>query len=519
MSVEEGFVSKRQARKSADLKRIRMKEEQTVKLKRVRAILKKAGCDRTEDETKVLNQFQDVVEVVEQQMIKHKSLKDRLKETEDPPDVLRAKCIELAETIANSDFLVAYTGAGISTAAKIPDYRGPEGVWTLLQKGQDVKGLDITTAEPTYTHMCVSELYRRGYVAHVVSQNCDGLHLRSGLPRGALSEVHGNMYIEVCTKCKPLRQYVRLFDVTERTSLRRHKTGRYCHKCGAELIDTIVHFGERGQLRWPINWEGAVKAVENCDVIVCLGTSLKVLRKYHCLWALDKPLHERPKVYIVNLQWTPKDDKAVLKINGKCDEVMKLVMDHLGIPVSNYSREKDQIFRLAVPLTPEEEETTMRQQLTFMQQEPDLNNCKMKSTPGPSFDTGSFCKSSYESTANNTKEDPDGGSAPVDELPRHSTQEMLISAVKNEQHSTSWLHREPIQVKTEVSLSKSSRCIGGDQVPSTENDRKDYSEIPMKVENNGCHRLTEEISEEKEIMPGWFGKGLAKLKKAKKKRP
>ncbi|XP_013782015.1 NAD-dependent protein deacetylase sirtuin-7-like [Limulus polyphemus] len=516
MSVEEGFVSKRQARKSADLKRIRMKEEQTVKLKRVRAILKKAGCDRTEDETKVLNQFQDVVEVVEQQMIKHKSLKDRLKEIEDPPDVLRAKCVELAETIRHADFLVTYTGAGISTAAKIPDYRGPEGVWTLLQKGQDVKVLDIATAEPTYTHMSVSELYRRGFIAHVVSQNCDGLHLRSGLPRGALSEVHGNMYIEVCTKCKPLRQYVRLFDVTERTSLRRHKTGRYCHKCSAELIDTIVHFGERGRLRWPINWEGAVKAVENCDVILCLGTSLKVLRKYHCLWALDKPLQERPKVYIVNLQWTPKDDKAVLKINGKCDEVMKLVMDHLGIPVPNYSREKDQIFRLAVQLTSEEEESTTRQQLTFtqQQQQPELNNYKMKSTPGPSFDTGPF----YESTAKVTKEDPDDGSTSVDELPQQSIKEMLLSGVKDEveeQHSTSELHREPVPVKTEVSLSKSSHCLEEDLAYSTE----DYSETYPNDEKNGCHRFTEEISEEKEIMPGWFGKGFAKLKKAKKKRP
>ncbi|MEQ2200179.1 hypothetical protein XENOCAPTIV_024397, partial [Xenoophorus captivus] len=56
-------------------------------------------------------------------------------------------------------------------AASIPDYRGPNGVWTQLQRGRTVK--------------------------HVVSQNCDGLHLRSGLPREALSELHGNMFIEV----------------------------------------------------------------------------------------------------------------------------------------------------------------------------------------------------------------------------------------------------------------------------------------------------------------------------------
>ena len=71
-------------------------------------------------------------------------------------------------------------------------------------------------------------------------------------------------------------EYVRLFDVTERTGLRKHKTGRHCQKCGVELKDTIVHFGEKGALHSPHNWEEAADAADTADVIVCLGTSLKV---------------------------------------------------------------------------------------------------------------------------------------------------------------------------------------------------------------------------------------------------
>lgn len=81
---------------------------------------------------------------------------------------------------------------------------------------------------------------------------------------------------QVCTSCAPIREYVRLFDVTERTSLHRHGTGRRCSVCGGELRDTIVHFGERGTLEKPLNWKGAAEAAGMADVILCLGSSLKV---------------------------------------------------------------------------------------------------------------------------------------------------------------------------------------------------------------------------------------------------
>lgn len=82
-------------------------------------------------------------------------------------------------------------------------FRGPKGVWTLEKEGKSPQvNVSFSDAIPTKCHMALKALLESGHIKYIVSQNIDGLHLKSGVPRTNLAELHGNMFIENCDKCR-----------------------------------------------------------------------------------------------------------------------------------------------------------------------------------------------------------------------------------------------------------------------------------------------------------------------------
>lgn len=102
-------------------------------------ILRKAVAERSAEEGRLLAESEDLVTELQGRSRRREGLKRRQEEVCDDPEELRRKVRELAGAVRNAKYLVVYTGAGISTAASIPDYRGPNGVWTLLQKGRSIR--------------------------------------------------------------------------------------------------------------------------------------------------------------------------------------------------------------------------------------------------------------------------------------------------------------------------------------------------------------------------------------------
>eukprot|EP00004_Rigifila_ramosa_P007073 TRINITY_DN1799_c0_g1_i1.p2 TRINITY_DN1799_c0_g1~~TRINITY_DN1799_c0_g1_i1.p2 ORF type:complete len:270 (+),score=56.59 TRINITY_DN1799_c0_g1_i1:66-812(+) len=120
-----------------------------------------------------------------------------LVEFHDSEAVLDRKVEHLADLLAASKHAVFYTGAGISTSANIPDFRGPNGVWTRRdRKLPPPKSVEIAQAQPTLAHFAMKQMLDRGTIKYLVSQNVDGLHRRSGVPRTSISELHGNAFRE-----------------------------------------------------------------------------------------------------------------------------------------------------------------------------------------------------------------------------------------------------------------------------------------------------------------------------------
>ena len=175
--------------------------------------------------------------------------------------------------------------------------------------------------------MALVELMNKGLLKHVISQNIDGLHRKSGIPFDKISELHGNTNLEVCKKCK--KGYMRDFRVRTAQKCKKHKTGRKCDdkSCEGDLYDTIINFGEN--LDEKILEDGFNHGA-TADVMLCLGSSLRV--NPACEMVGDTATYGG-KVVIVNLQKTPYDHTAAMVVHSKIEEFMELLMQELNMEI------------------------------------------------------------------------------------------------------------------------------------------------------------------------------------------
>lgn len=177
--------------------------------------------------------------------------------------------------------------------------------------------------------MALVGLVAAGVVKLVISQNVDGLHLRSGIPREKLAELHGNLFLETCEVCG--WEYLRDFDVG---GISFQTTGRFCARpgCGGALRDTLLDWDDNLP---EADFLKAQTALSNCDLCLCMGTSLRI-----------RPASELPlisvrnggKLVICNLQNTPKDRHAWMNIHAPVDDIMSGVMALLSIPIPSFQR-------------------------------------------------------------------------------------------------------------------------------------------------------------------------------------
>jgi len=192
---------------------------------------------------------------------------------------------ELIDYLRASKRMLVFTGAGISTGSGIPDFRGPQGVWTRRQPVyfQDfmrseaariehwdfkLEGWDgYRTAEPNAVHRAIVTLENAGKVAAVVTQNIDGLHGRAGTSPDRLVELHGTNLLVECQSCRRRDDPEAHFEF-----FRALRQAPLC-QCGGFLKPATISFGQSLD---PRVLERAEKAASKADLVVALGSTLSV---------------------------------------------------------------------------------------------------------------------------------------------------------------------------------------------------------------------------------------------------
>jgi len=249
------------------------------------------------------------------------------------PD-LQTATAALRAMIENSERVVPFTGAGISTESGIPDFRSPGGLWTKTQPipfdvfmassemrdeawrrrfaMEDYFG----KAKPTRGHLALASLYRAGKTPGVITQNIDNLHQAAGVPHEAVIELHGNTTFAMCLECA--KRY-ELPDIRDRFEASGHAPD--C-ECGGYIKTATVSFGQampEEAMRRAQEW------ASDCDLFIAIGSSLVV-------WpAAGFPLQAKKsgaQLVIINREPTDFDSIADLVIRHDIGDALAPLIAH-----------------------------------------------------------------------------------------------------------------------------------------------------------------------------------------------
>jgi len=236
--------------------------------------------------------------------------------------------------VAASTRIVALTGAGISTESGIPDFRGPQGVWTKNPKAEKLSNIDSYMSDPDVRrlawqqrlihpawhatpntgHRALVELERAGRLHALITQNIDGLHQLAGTSPDKMIEVHGTIHEYVCMRCDgrgPMQ-----------VVLERVRTGEEdpeCKACGGILKSATISFGQQ---LVPEVIERAMRAAAEGDLFLAIGSTLQV---YPVAGAVSRAKASGARVVILNAEPTRFDDVADIVIQQRIGDVLPAV--------------------------------------------------------------------------------------------------------------------------------------------------------------------------------------------------
>jgi len=242
-----------------------------------------------------------------------------------------AELEKLASLIGKSRNIFVLTGAGISTESGIPDFRGPNGLYTKYPPylfeidflRQDPKGFYnvyrellnlILKAEPNSSHYFLAKLESMDKICLLATQNIDGLHQKAGSKK--VVELHGNATKFYCEKCK------RNFNLEEVLHFLDQGEIPRC-SCGGLVRPDVVFFGE------PLKEKDlllAFKKVEEADLFIVMGSSLVV---YPAAYLPYKALENKIPLIILNKEETPLDGFAHLRIEEPLGSISSKLMEIL----------------------------------------------------------------------------------------------------------------------------------------------------------------------------------------------